>query len=82
MLGVVVLLVAAAVVKQWPELRDQAVEGFDELQTYVQNLPFDITEEQIASVRDSLVGLLQSDAVGAGRSRAPPRRSTSSPGSS
>ncbi|MDQ8042114.1 AI-2E family transporter [Cellulosimicrobium sp. XJ-DQ-B-000] len=65
-LGVVVWLVAAAVVKQWPELRDQAVEGFDELQTYVQNLPFDITEEQIASVRDSLVGLLQSDAVGAG----------------
>ncbi|WP_086150447.1 AI-2E family transporter [Cellulosimicrobium sp. KWT-B] len=65
-LGVVVWLVAAAVVKQWPELRDQAVEGFDELQAYVQNLPFDITEEQIASVRDSLVGLLQSDAVGAG----------------
>src|SRR5690606_28175995 len=62
----VVWLVAAAVVNQWPALRDQAVEGFDELQTYVQDLPFDITEEQVASVRDSLVGLLQSDAVGAG----------------
>ncbi|MFD4992070.1 AI-2E family transporter [Cellulosimicrobium cellulans] len=65
-LGVVVWLVAAAVVDQWPELRDQAVEGFDELQAYVQDLPFQITEEQIASVRESLVGLLQSDAVGAG----------------
>ncbi|WP_426308654.1 AI-2E family transporter [Cellulosimicrobium sp. E-16] len=65
-LGVVVWLVAAAVVDQWPQLRDQAIDGFDELQAYVQDLPFQITEEQIASVRDSLVGLLQSDAVGAG----------------
>ncbi|WP_264030266.1 AI-2E family transporter [Cellulosimicrobium sp. SH8] len=65
-LGVVVWLVVAAVVNQWPELRDQAIDGFDELQAYVQDLPFQITEEQIASVRDSLVGLLQSDAVGAG----------------
>ena len=65
-LGVVVWLVVAAVVNQWPQLRDQAIDGFDELQAYVQDLPFQITEEQIASVRDSLVGLLQSDAVGAG----------------
>lgn len=65
-LGVVVWLVVAAVVNQWPELRDQAIDGFDELQAYVQDLPFQITEEQVASVRDSLVGLLQSDAVGAG----------------
>ncbi|GAB2606780.1 AI-2E family transporter [Pseudactinotalea suaedae] len=62
----VVWLVAAAVVRQWPTLRDQAIEGFNELQTYVQNLPFEITEEQITSVRDSLEGLLASDAVGSG----------------
>ncbi|WP_454043849.1 AI-2E family transporter [Cellulosimicrobium sp. Marseille-Q8652] len=62
----VLWLIVVAVVDQWPELRDQAIEGFDELQVYVQNLPFDITEEQIQSVRDSVVGLLQSDAVGAG----------------
>lgn len=62
----VVWLIVVAVVDQWPELRDQAIEGFDELQVYVQNLPFDITEEQLQSVRDSVVGLLQSDAVGAG----------------
>ncbi|MBD5787416.1 AI-2E family transporter [Cellulosimicrobium terreum] len=62
----VLWLIVVAVVDQWPELRDQAIEGFDELQVYVQNLPFDITEEQLQSVRDSVVGLLQSDAVGAG----------------
>lgn len=62
----VVWLVVAAVVNQWPELRDQAIDGFDELQAYVQDLPFQITEEQIQSVRDSVVGLLQSDAVGSG----------------
>ncbi len=62
----VVWLVAAAVVDQWPTLRDQAIDGFDELQTFVEGLPFQITEEQIQSVRDSLVSVLQSDAVGAG----------------
>ncbi|WP_251151059.1 AI-2E family transporter [Cellulosimicrobium sp. Marseille-Q4280] len=62
----VVWLIVVAVVDQWPELRDQAIDGFDELQVYIQNLPFDITEEQLQSVRDSVVGLLQSDAVGAG----------------
>src|SRR6478609_10405025 len=62
----VVWLVVAAVVNQWPELRDQAIDGFDELQAYVESLPFQITEEQIQSVRDSAVGLLQSDAVGSG----------------
>ncbi len=62
----VVWLVVAAVVSQWPELRDQAIEGFDELQSYIQGLPFDITEEQLESVRDSVVGLLQSEAVSAG----------------
>lgn len=66
LLGGVIWLVTSAVVNQWPELRDQAIEGFDELQTYIQNLPFDITEEQIASIRDSLTELLQSDAVGSG----------------
>jgi len=62
----IVWLVAAAVVRQWPDLRDRALEGFDRLQAYIEGLPFDITEEQLASVRESLVGLLQSDAVGSG----------------
>lgn len=66
LLALVLWLVVRAVVRQWDELRDQALEGFDELQAYVEGLPFDITEEQVRSVRESLAGLLQSDAFGAG----------------
>lgn len=66
LLSAIVWLVVQAVVGQWDELRSQALDGFDSLQTYIQNLPFDITDEQIASVRESAVGLLQSDAVGSG----------------
>lgn len=66
LLALILWLVVRAVVNQWDELRDQVLEGFDELQTYVEGLPFDITEEQIQSVRDSVTGLLQSDAVSAG----------------
>jgi len=66
LLSGILWLVVRAVVNQWGDLRDQALEGFDELQAYVQNLPFDITEEQIQSVRESLSGLLASDAVGSG----------------
>lgn len=65
-LSAIVWLVVRAVVDQWDELRDQALEGFDSLQSYIQDLPFDITDEQIASVRESAVSLLQSDAVGSG----------------
>jgi predicted PurR-regulated permease PerM len=66
LLSGIVWLVVLAVVDQWDELRSQALDGFDSLQTYVQNLPFNITDEQIASVRESAMGLLQSDAVGSG----------------
>lgn len=62
----IVWLVVAAVVNQWPTLRDQAIDGFDELQTYIQRLPFEITDEQIQSARDSVVELLQSSAVSSG----------------
>lgn len=66
LLSGIVWLVVRAVVNQWDELRDQALDGFDELQVYLQGLPFEITEEQIRSVQESITGLLQSDAVGAG----------------
>nr|WP_311836354.1 AI-2E family transporter [Cellulomonas fimi] len=62
----VLWLVVRAVVGQWGTLRDQALEGFDELQRYVQGLPFEVGEEQLQSVRESVTGLLQSDAVGSG----------------
>lgn len=65
-LSAILWLVVGAVVNQWGDLRDQALEGFDELQVYVQELPFEITPEQIASVRESVTGLLQSDAVSSG----------------
>nr|WP_315097700.1 AI-2E family transporter [uncultured Cellulomonas sp.] len=66
LLSGILWLVVNAVVNQWDELRDQALEGLDELQAYVQDLPFEITEEQIQSVRESVTGLVQSDAVGSG----------------
>jgi predicted PurR-regulated permease PerM len=66
LLSAIVWLVVRAVVNQWDELRDQALEGFDSLQTYIQDLPFEITNEQIESVRESALNLLQSDAVGSG----------------
>ncbi len=65
-LAAIVWLVVRAVVSQWDELQTQALEGFDELQRYVQGLPFEITEEQIQSVQESAAGLLQSSAVGSG----------------
>ncbi|WP_036964280.1 AI-2E family transporter [Promicromonospora kroppenstedtii] len=66
LLSGIVWLVVRAVVDQWGELQAQALDGFDSLQTYVQDLPFDIGDEQIASVRDAAVSFLQSDAVGSG----------------
>lgn len=66
LLSGILWLVVSAVVNQWEDLRDQALDGVDELQVYLQNLPFEITEEQIQSARDSITGLLQSDAVGSG----------------
>lgn len=66
LLSAVLALVVAAVVNQWDELRDQALDGFDELEVYLQGLPFDITEERLESVRESVTGVLQSDAVSSG----------------
>lgn len=66
LLSAILWLVVRAVVNQWDQLQTQALEGFDSLQTYVRDLPFDISEEQIASVRESAVSVLQSDAVGSG----------------
>ena len=65
-LSLVVWAVVRAVVSQWEELSDSAVDGLAELQSYVSGLPFDLTEERIAEAQDALTGLLQSDSVGAG----------------
>ncbi|MEG3614100.1 AI-2E family transporter [Isoptericola haloaureus] len=65
-LAAVMWLVVRAVVDQWDELQQQALDGFDSLQSYVQDLPFQISSEQISSVRDSALNFLQSSAVGSG----------------
>lgn len=62
----IVWLVVRAVVHQWAELRDQAILGLDRLQEYLHDLPFQITEAQLQSLRDSAVELLRSDTVSAG----------------
>jgi predicted PurR-regulated permease PerM len=63
-LSAILALVVGAVVNQWDDLRSQALEGFDELQGSIDGLPFEITDEQIQSVQESVAGLLQSNAVG------------------
>lgn len=63
----IVWAVARAVADQWDELADQAIEGFQELQSSVQGaLPFEVTEEQLRDLQASAGGLLRSDAVSGG----------------
>lgn len=63
----IIWAVVNAVADQWDELADQAVQGFQELQSYLQGaLPFEITEEQLRELQDSAGQLLQSDAVSGG----------------
>lgn len=66
LLSAILWLVVGAVVNQWEDLREQALDGFDELQSSIQGLPFEITEEQIQSLQESVTELLRSDAVGSG----------------
>ncbi|WP_182113186.1 MULTISPECIES: AI-2E family transporter [unclassified Actinotalea] len=66
LLSGVVWLVVNAVVNQWGELRERAEDGIRQLQEYVKGLPFEISEEQIRSVEESLAGLLRSSALGSG----------------
>lgn len=66
LLAGVVWAVVWAVVRQWDELATQAVEGFDELRTYLTGLPIEITDQQISDLQDTAAGLLQSDAFGSG----------------
>lgn len=66
LLAGVVWAVVWAVVRQWDELASQAVEGFDELRTYLTGLPVEITDQQISDLQDTAAGVLQSDAFGSG----------------
>ena len=65
-LSLVVWAVVHAVVDQWGELSDSAVDGLAELQGLVEGLPFEITDQQITDAQEALRGALASDAVGSG----------------
>lgn len=57
--------VVRAVVDQWDELADQAVEGFGQLQDGLTALPVQISEEQLADARETVTGFLTSASFGA-----------------
>ncbi len=63
-LGGVVTMIVNAVRHQWQDLADSAREGFFELQGLIENLPFEITEEQFTSVQESVRGFLMSSKFG------------------
>ncbi|PPF11984.1 AI-2E family transporter [Rathayibacter rathayi] len=65
-LGAVAWLITVAVRNQWDELVSSASDGITSLQDYVQHLPFEITDEQIESARQSVVGFLTSSSFGSG----------------
>jgi predicted PurR-regulated permease PerM len=68
-LGVVGLLgwlIVAAVRDEWSELRDQAVEGLEELESFLVEGPLSITQAQLQQGREALVELLSGEEVRAG----------------
>jgi predicted PurR-regulated permease PerM len=68
-LGVVGLLgwlIVAAVRDEWSELRDQAVEGLEELESSLVEGPLSITQAQLQQGREAVVELLSGEEVRAG----------------
>lgn len=65
-LGGVGWLVGDAVVSQWGELRDGAVEGFEQLQGFVESGPFGLPSVDIEDLTGELGSVLQGSAVQAG----------------
>ena len=65
-LGGVVTLIVGAVRNQFDDLRDQAVQGFDQVVEWVSTLPFAPTEEQIGDARDAIIDFVTSAQFGSG----------------
>ncbi|SMH28537.1 Predicted PurR-regulated permease PerM [Rathayibacter oskolensis] len=65
-LGAVAWLITVAVRNQWDELVSSASDGIASLQDYVQHLPFQIDEQQIADAQQSVVDFLTSSSFGSG----------------
>ena len=71
LLGIAVLggvgwLVGDAVASQWGELRDGAVEGFQQLQDFVEGGPFGLPSVDIEEITGQLGSVLQGSAVQSG----------------
>ncbi|RFA10932.1 AI-2E family transporter [Subtercola boreus] len=64
--GGIITLIVFAVEGQWDELSSSAVEGVNQLQQFVQNGPFNISQEQFDSARDAVVGFVTSSQFGTG----------------
>ena len=65
-LGLVGWLIVWAVENQAASLAKSATEGFDQLQGWITTLPFSITDDQIDSVRNTVVDFVTSAQFGSG----------------
>lgn len=65
-LGVVVWLVVRGIRNGWSELSGSALQGLDELQTFLTDGPLDITEDQVEQAREAAREVLASDQVATG----------------
>ena len=72
LLGIVLILsgigwmITWAVIDQWDELSDQAIEGYAQAAAWVQTLPFAPSSEQLLEWRDALVHFATSAEFGSG----------------
>ncbi|WP_166997459.1 AI-2E family transporter [Paramicrobacterium fandaimingii] len=62
----IVWLIVWAVRTQWDELIDSANDGINQLQGYVEHLPFSIDQAQIDNLRDTAVDFVTSAQFGSG----------------
>lgn len=64
--GSIITLIVLAVRDQWDELAKSAVQGFDQLLTWLQEGPLPIDEQQIEDARDATIDFLTSSQFGTG----------------
>jgi putative heme transporter len=59
-------IVVQGIRNEWEELRDQAEQGFAELQSFLTSGPLPITDDQLDQARDAVVELAQGEQVRSG----------------
>ncbi len=62
----IITLITIAVRNQWDDLVASAAAGLEQLQDYLANGPFDIDQEQITEVRDTIIDFLTTAEFGTG----------------